>query len=243
MSDLKEDTKRKFVSFISYTTRGPEMNVIMPFVDKYVGVMRNIVWEYIPIFFDRMFIPDGHEHLGTYLASALQRSDFATIFLSPDYMESFWCGTELGGSLILNEIGQPKVKILPICWKKNQSAWKIESIGIKYVDVSPEIEQGNWGEALEKAVRATLEFIRSYYGVEFDRRFVDEYFRGMIDWHGEPHSPRLERYKVRLEGSGQQAFIVDTLEGLKLAACELIDAAAPEGVDFNIRISPLESKS
>src|SRR5262245_60974229 len=75
-----------------------------------------------------------------------------------------------------------------ICWKRyvDGRVNRFDGLGIHYLDVSAEIRQGEWGKALQKAVRGTLYFLEETYGARFDRLGVDDRLRNVVDWRGPP---------------------------------------------------------
>ena len=149
-----------FYSFISYTSREEEVQVLKPFVDQYIDELRQHT-AYIPIYYDRFYLPDGHCRLGEKLADAIAESDFTTAFISPGYVSSPWCTFEWGCATTLAQIAGERVhSLLPIVWKAPvdfSSRWRA-------IDITEQFKKRDYKNALHEAVWGTLKFLDWRYG-------------------------------------------------------------------------------
>ncbi len=159
-----------FYSFISYSTRDDEIGIIKPIIDEYCEALRSRV-PYVPVFFDRFYIPDGHSDLLHYLEDAIHQSDFTTSFLSPGYASSAWCGFEWWESYRISLSHRcPKCgshPMLHVLWKEFDDRplrGVFSNADAMNINIANEVKQKDYSKAVAKAVSSTLEFLDRAYG-------------------------------------------------------------------------------
>jgi hypothetical protein len=156
----KESLRSGFYSFISYTAREEEMQILKPFIDRYVDELKKHI-AYIPIYYDRVYLPDGHCRLDEKLAEAIAVSDFTTAFLSPGYTSSPWCTFEWGCATTRSQIAGERIhSVLPIVWKlpvELSSRWRT-------IYITDQFKKKDYESALHRAVEGTLKFLDWRYG-------------------------------------------------------------------------------
>jgi hypothetical protein len=165
-------SERRFYSFLSYSRRDDEFEIIKPFVHKYADIIRNHI-DYCPIFVDELFLEPTDDHLRQHLADALLKSDFTTSFISPGYASSPWCSFEWWETIRLCEASQGEARpsrhnVLPFLWKKLNGRDEGAFLRFRHVDLRDEFMRWHWRAALEKAVSETLRFLTHEYNLKID---------------------------------------------------------------------------
>lgn len=104
--------QHEYDCFVSYTTREDEVQLIKPFVDRYIGDAKSRVLTYCPIYYDDFYIDRTRQRdqseLGKLLQDGIRQSRVSVCFLSPGYLTSQWCAYEWLES---------RSSILSVLWK------------------------------------------------------------------------------------------------------------------------------
>jgi hypothetical protein len=176
----------KYHAFISYTTREEEVRGIKRFIDDYNGELRMRIKNYV--FYDGWSLKKGNDgvcphiaprELGSELQTAVVESAFTVAFLSPGYLDSFWCSFEwITAETAHGELGLKAqgYSILPVIWKPftTPSPFYYYVQGFNCLRIDWLVAQ--WENRLSASYRAALLRL-----LEDTRRFIEF-------WYGETFS-------------------------------------------------------
>ena len=112
----------RWIVFVSYTTREPEVRVLKPLVYAYLDELRLSipdleVWS--PIYYDALYLTGqlSEDQLREELNDGIEKSSFMAAFISPGYVGSRWCSFEW---LRMAKRETPAChRILPMYWKRD----------------------------------------------------------------------------------------------------------------------------
>jgi TIR domain len=144
--------QRRFYSFLSYSRRDDEFEIIGPFVRRYAELIRRHIPDYFPIFVDEVFLYPHIDDPRRNLADALSNSDFTSAFISPGYASSPWCSFEWWETVRLHEESMTKdqptrTRLFPIVWKKVAQRDEAVFGQFQCLDLSEEFLRREWSVA------------------------------------------------------------------------------------------------
>lgn len=168
MTELRRRPDR-FYAFLSYSTRDPEIAFIKSFLDEYLRTLLSTV-PIVPIFYDGIYIPEGHPELREYLLRCIRGSDFTVALISAGYVSSLWCRLEWEAAEEAAILDGKHAPVLPIWWKRYRGDERTRVFETrKWVEIANEVQEGDYKAAINKAIHGTLGFLDHVYGVSSSR--------------------------------------------------------------------------